>query len=232
MKMVALLFPGRHHMLTKFQHTYLSDIVKKGVHGEKVDKVIFAVTSANHDNTRRNPIPLYLRTLAIERFGHNLGCDVKIYPIRDVKQTKQFAQYLLSTIQYQSGEQLTPKNTILVCSTPSVIALFRKKGFTNLPVELISEKKDNYAALRPFEVIDLLVNAGRHWREDTKWKQHASIATQELYLSYNLGELIIELFSDNLLTEDADITEARDYTSYAEEMDKAIELKFNDIKPF
>ena len=35
-----------------------------GMTGE-IDNIIFAITSANHSNTRRNPLPLYQRVMAI-----------------------------------------------------------------------------------------------------------------------------------------------------------------------
>src|SRR3989344_7005380 len=129
LSMVNILFPGRHHMLTKFQYDYLKKLIKEGVGGKKVNRVIFAITSADHANTRRNPIPLYLRALAIDKFSADLGCEIKIYPISDVKGTDKFARYVLSQIEYQSGEKLTPHNTIGACSTPSVIVSFKKLGF-------------------------------------------------------------------------------------------------------
>ena len=55
-------------MLTKFQHQYLKNLIIDKAHNEKVDRIIFAVTSADHSNTRRNPVPLYLRTMAIAKF--------------------------------------------------------------------------------------------------------------------------------------------------------------------
>lgn len=230
--MVTLLFPGRHHMLTKFQHSYLRGLIDKGVNGKQIDKIIFAVTSADHSNTRRNPIPLYLRTLAIAKFCSDFKCKVKIYPIPDVKPTPKFAQYMISQIFYQGGERLTPRNTILTCSTPPVIKLFKELKFKNIPVELVDEKKEKYSALRPYEVIDLLVKAEKKWRTDKVWKKYASEATQQLYSEYSLGDLIIELFNDSLLNEDADITETRDYNTYARAMDNNVEFKFTDIKPF
>src|SRR3989338_2241845 len=172
--MVTLLFPGRHHMLTEYQHSYLKNLIEKGVNGDKVDKLIFAVTSANHANTRRNPIPLYLRVLAIEKFSRDLSCEVKIYPIFDVDKTDKFAEYIINQIFYY----------------------------------------------------------GNDWKNDKKWKEYASEATQNVYFEYNLGDLIIELFNDSLLNEDADITNTRNYKSYAKSMDSNIEFKFNDIKPF
>ena len=101
--MVTLLFPGRHQILTKFQHEYLSNLVKSGVNGKKVERIVFTITSANHENTRRNPIPLYLRVLAIDKFSKDLDVEVKIYPIPDIKPSDKFADYILSQIFYQSG---------------------------------------------------------------------------------------------------------------------------------
>ena len=118
--MVTILFPGRHHMLTTFQHEYLQKIIAKGINGKTVDRIIFAITSADHANTRRNPVPLYLRVLAINKFAHDLNCYVKIYPINDVFDTPLYAEYLLRQIEYQNGERLTPKNTIVASSTPSI----------------------------------------------------------------------------------------------------------------
>jgi len=92
--MVTIIFPGRHHMLTKFQHQYLRNLIEDKIDGKKVERIIFAVTSANHDNTRRNPIPLYLRSMAITKFSQDLPCEIKIYPIPDVKPSPRFAEYI------------------------------------------------------------------------------------------------------------------------------------------
>ena len=230
--MVTILFPGRHHMLTKFQYSYLRSILDQGFNNKKIERIIFAVTSSDHANTRRNPIPLYLRVLEIEKFSRDLPCEIKIYPIPDVKQTDKFAEYLLHQIEYQGGEKLTPKNTILACSTPPVINLFKKLKFEVLPAELTDARKDRYSTLRPYEVLDLLVKAGKDWKSDQKWKDYASQSTQDVYLEYDLGDNILELFKDSLINEDADITDTRDYNSYSRGMDQNIEFKFNDIKPF
>ena len=228
--MVTLLFPGRHHMLTKFQHDYLRDLIKNAK--PKIDRIIFAVTSANHENTRRNPIPLYLRVLAIDKFACDLGCSVKICPIPDVKPTQKFAEFILKQIFYQSGELLNTKNTVLACSTPNVTKMFKKLGLKNFPAELISIKPEKYSTLRPYEVIELLVKAGKNWRLNNEWKKYAHKATQEVYFDYAIGDVIVEVFKDSLLNEDADITETRDYNTYARSMDNTTQIKFAEIKPF
>ncbi|HLC78070.1 MAG TPA: methyltransferase domain-containing protein [Candidatus Nanoarchaeia archaeon] len=230
--MLTILFPGRHHLLTKFQFNYLKELVDKGFNGKKIDRIVFAVTSSDHSNTRRNPIPLYLRVLAIEKFSRNIGCEIKIYPIPDVRQTDKFAKYILHQLEFQGGEKLNSSNTFVACSTPEISILFSKLKFTILPLELIDGKKEKYSTLRPYKVIELLSESGRNWKEESSWKQYSSQATQDVFNEYNLGDLIIELFKDSLLNDDADITETRDYNVYSKAMDKNIEFKFNDIQPF
>jgi SAM-dependent methyltransferase len=221
-------------MLTKFQHDYLKDLVASGLpDGRKVGRIIVAVTSANHDNTRRNPLPLYLRSIALDNFFQDIPCEVKIYPIKDIPYSDKYGAYMIGQIFYQSGERLAPENTVLACSTPSVVAIFKALGFGDLPMELIDSVADTYKALRPFEVTDLLVGAGDGWRnEAAEWQKYAAPATISLYLRYDLGNLIIEVFRDALLSDDADITETRDYHSYAQGMDAMIDIKFKDIEPF
>lgn len=230
--MTTILFPGRHHILTKFQEEYLIDLVINGIEGKKVERIIFAVTSSNHENTRRNPLPLYLRTIAITELAKKLACEVKIYPIPDISMTNKFAKIVLRQINYQSGEKLSPENTILACSTPGVIELFKKEKFENLPVELVDAEKGVYSQLRPFEVINLLVKSGKSWRTDKAWQAAASAASVNLYLKYNLGDLFLDLFNDHLLNDDANITETREYSSYGAEMDKNVRFKYDDIRPF
>ena len=219
-------------MLTKFQYSYLRSLIDKGIDGKKVDRIIFAITSSDHSNTRRNPIPLYLRVLAIEKFARDLPVEIKIYPIQDIRQTDKFADYLIKQISYQGNEEINPKNTVLVCSTPSVIKLFQKLKFKNYNVELLDAKKNKYSTLRPYEVIELLVKSKDKWRHDDSWENYASQASIDVYLEYNLGDIIVECFSDSLLNEDADLTDTRDYNIYAHGMDNAVYFKYVDIKPY
>ena len=93
-----LLIPGRHQLLTQFQFQYIQRLIQKGLQNEqdvygkpvnnteKIEAVVFAVTSANHSNTRRNPLPFYLRAISIEAFGNALSTPTYIYGIDDVGQ--------------------------------------------------------------------------------------------------------------------------------------------------
>lgn len=79
-----LFIPGRHHILTDFQFKYLYRLVQTRLESVKdvnreainsntpIDAIIFAVTSANHAGTKRNPIPFYLRTMMIQEFSKDL----------------------------------------------------------------------------------------------------------------------------------------------------------------
>lgn len=128
-----ILFPGRHHLLTDFQFKYLYRLSQNGLENEKdvygkplgiteaVQSVIFAVTSANHSNTRRNPVPFHLRAMAILDFCQELEVPGYVFGIDDVGYMEDFAAYTLKKIEHESDAQfqLHPANTIVACSSPS-----------------------------------------------------------------------------------------------------------------
>ena len=111
-----VLFPGRHHLLTRFQAAYLERAVAVGVPdttGAHADcrgaQVVFAVTSADHGTTRRNPLPAHRREAQIERYAALSGMDCLVFPVADVPPTERFAEYLLAAIAVQEGPELTPR---------------------------------------------------------------------------------------------------------------------------
>ena len=65
-----VLFPGRHHLLTRYQAEYLARVADGA-------QIVFAVTSADHGNTRRNPIPGHRREAQIERLSAQTGLDCR-----------------------------------------------------------------------------------------------------------------------------------------------------------
>jgi hypothetical protein len=100
-----LLIPGRHKVLTTFQFEYLRKILSKPLNrvldinglaisgSKRVSAVIFAVTSANHSNTRRNPLPFYIRALMIvknrlegkvELFSESNTQERLAYPVTNI----------------------------------------------------------------------------------------------------------------------------------------------------
>jgi len=51
-----------------------------------------------------------------------------------------------------------------------------------------------------------------------------------LFLKYDYGDLIIELFNDPILGDDGDITDTRDYTTYIKSFDQGADRKYTYIK--
>jgi hypothetical protein len=85
--MTYLLFPGRHHLLTAFQAGCLARVIGRDpaevrdVDGQPlggrppIDTIVWAITSANHENTLRNPLPANRREVAIEGLAAELSAE-------------------------------------------------------------------------------------------------------------------------------------------------------------
>lgn len=245
--MSYLLFPGRHHLLTNFQLEYLTLVTSadarelRDVNGrplelaDRIDTIVWAVTSANHFNTRRNPLPAYRRAAAIEEFGSQLDAESLVYMIDDIGSTPRFAEYVLKKIEVESFGRIrmTPANTVVGCSTPAVIELYERLGFRILPFELADRAAGRYAAQTPWELLTHVVEThrqGRDWRTDETYLRKVARATRRLYDKYDFGNAIIQLHQDPLLTSDGDITETRDYNTYVRSFDQGAERKYALIR--
>jgi SAM-dependent methyltransferase len=239
-----LLIPGRHQLLTSFQFQYLQTILTNGlsdqvdVNGDrlktndKIDAIIFAVTSANHSNTRRNPLPFYLRAISIEAFGNELDVPTYIYGIDDVGSLANFASYTLKRIKHDSEHQfdLTPQNTLVVCST-IVMKMYQQLGFAILPAELQNAGTWEYKTEMPWDIVEYIAKTV-DWSKDDwiKTKMHPS--SYKVWCKYNLGNKVQLLFRDHMISGDGDLTETRDYNSYVRQMDEIAEMKYRDTAQF
>jgi hypothetical protein len=236
-----LLIPGRHHLLTRFQHRYLTDLLKNGlkhtkdVHGntidtdEPVEAIIFAVTSANHSNTRRNPLPFYLRAIGIEAFAQRLNVPVYVYGIDDVGNLEQFAPYTLKRIRHDSDMlfDCKPVNTLVVCSTP-VLNMYHELGFTILPAELEDINTWKHHATMPWDLVTRIASLSSGWQEDQFVKTEMDASAIALWKKYRLAEKVQLLFRDSMISSDGDLTETRDYNVYVRQMDDIAILKYKD----
>lgn len=239
-----LLMPGRHHLITQFQFDYLSKLINGGLlHAkdiydrdvninEKINAVIFPVTSSNHSNTRRNPLPFYLRAIVLEAMSKELGVPVYIYGIDDVGNLPNFATYTLKRIKHESDGQFncTPENTLVICSTP-VLKLYEQLGFTILPAELKSIEGWQHHTLMPWDIVERIAGTP-DWRNDSFIKQKMHTASFGVWSKYNLGEKVQLLFKDDMISSDGDLTETRDYNVYVRQMDDIAELKYKDTSSF
>lgn len=237
-----LLFPGRHHLLTDFQFKYLNQLILSGLKqepdvfgkplgsNEKIEGIVFAVTSANHSNTRRNPAPFYLRALAIQQFADQLHVPALIFGIDDVGNLDNFASYTIKRIQHESDGKidLRPDNTLVICSTP-VMHMYLQLSFRVLPAELQDLQSQQMKTEQPWDVVAHIASTSQAWHTD-KWvldKMHP--ASYKIWNAYELGEKVRLLFNDKIIGEDGDLTTTRDYNSYVRQMDEIASQKYMDV---
>lgn len=239
-----LLIPGRHQLLTKFQQRYLTRLITNGLSGVKdvygepihtnelIETIIFAVTSANHSNTRRNPLPFYLRAITIEAMAAQLQVPVYIYGIDDVGNLPGFADYTIKRIKHESDGYLscTPQNTLVICSTP-VLRLYEALGFTILPAELADINTWRHKETMPWDLVEHIARSN-NWLQDDFVQQEMQEAAYKVWKKYHLGERVRLLFNDHMISSDGDLTETRDYNVYVRQMDDIAELKYHETAPF
>jgi len=245
--MTTLLFPGRHLLNTAYQAQYLRQILQMPLDQldfwqgkyppftEPIDQIVFAVTSANQQNARYNPIPFYVRALGVDRFAQSLesafGCRYRIIGIPHYPPTPRFAEFTLKEIEEQTegNLRLTPENCVLLCSTTAVIVLYQALGFTILPAELGEPEQPT----TPINVLQNMVTAGENWRIDPGLRANLSQATYDLWQDFpDITRRILRLWRDPLLNEEGSLTEERNYASYAYGMSNPliINLKYKDLK--
>ncbi len=241
-----LLFPGRHQLLTNFQFNYLYRIAQAGLAHEPdvnrtlfgenttpIEAVIFAVTSANHSHTRRNPLPFHLRVIQIEDFSDDLPVPTYVFGIDEVGTLDNFAAYTLKRIRHESDGlfDLTPQNTVVVCSTP-VMNMYEKLGFRILPAELTDRQKQRFATDLPWDLVERIADSASHWLSDHYLLERMHPASVEVWKKYQLAKKVQMLFRDKIISDDGDITTTRDYNSYVRQMDEIAELKYQETATY
>ncbi|MFY1651894.1 class I SAM-dependent methyltransferase [Solwaraspora sp. WMMB762] len=218
-----LLFPGRHHVLTRFQADYLSRLAaREAAASDGPCTVVWAVTSANHGNTRRNPVPYHRREAAIERFSVLTGLRSVVVPVFDVVATDRFAEVTVKTVAAVTGLELTPADTVLACSTPEVAAMYRRLGF---PVAGVEADVDPPPP-RPWDVL-LRLAAG-----DDSWRDLAHPASVDVFDRYGLEGHVRSVVDDPVVGAEGGLTATRDYRSYAEAFAEAARRKWDAVRRY
>lgn len=249
MEKIYLLFPGRHILFTRFQEQYLWEVLNLPVHkldlygpnalpaGGRITDVIFAVTSANQANSRYNPLEFHQRSIGIDRFfePYRRGINAKgrIIGIPHFAPTSRYADILIKEVAATSGIGLTPENTIVLCSTESLIGMFASKGFSVLTGEY-NMQEHRYENDIPNDVIKMLTT-GAVWKSNYAVKQAAARPTLNFWNDYpSVTEEIKRIWDEPLLTDSGSLTEHRNYSAYVAGMNNSalIKVKFNDIEPF
>jgi SAM-dependent methyltransferase len=244
--MSYLLFPGRHLVNTTFQEGYLKRVLRevpaslpgfiagRAVFSKAPTEVIFAITSANQENSRFNPIPFHIRAVGVDRFARQLQTDLKlryrVFGIPHYGHTKNFAAFTIKEIALQSeyAVQLTPDNCLVLCSTPEVIGLYQQLGFCIAPAE-ISEAPP--LPPTPIEIVREVGARGNDWQSSPLAAAHLAQSHFSLFEDFpEVPQRIARLYQDPLANQEGDLTATRNYSSYARGMNEIIGLKYLDIR--
>ncbi len=228
-----VLFPGRHHVLTTYQAAYLAELLAghctdRSGHGIEVSAdavVIFAVTSWDQAGTRRNPLPGHRREAAIELFGREAGLPVLVVPVPNVSPTPRFADVIINAVDVQTGGRvrLDPSNCVVASSSPEVFSMFEATGYAIAPVELAA---GTLVADRPWTLVETIADDA----STAAVADRLHPASLEILERYDLANQIAELFADPLLGDDGDLTETRDYITYADSFDRGADRKFGLVR--
>jgi ubiquinone/menaquinone biosynthesis C-methylase UbiE len=263
--MATLLFPGRHILNTRFQEEYLLSHLRLPIDrlpllgnarpSGIIDRVVFAVTSANQSHSRFNPVPLDVRAVSLDRFARRLNeglpTEYRILPIPHFAPTDKFARHLLKEICEGTEDRLDlrPSDTVVLSSTPEVIRQFLALEFSILPGELENASLTGPTALDfgelsrvaggdsgdlaprflspiPTDVLKQIAVAGDAWADDPLVRAHLSPATLGCWRDFpDVPRRILRLFRDPLLTEQGSLTEMRNYSIYAQGMNERAVLR-------
>ncbi|MFZ1301314.1 MAG: class I SAM-dependent methyltransferase [Candidatus Microsaccharimonas sp.] len=210
-----LLIPGRHHAITRFQVNNLKGLFDRE-DVERSAEVIWAITSANHAGTQRNPISGSRRLGVIEAVSVAEDIPSQVYRIANMTQKPNFAHYLIESIRLDSKGRvtLTPENTLVVCSTKDVAAQYKELGFAIDSAEF-DETFAKQLGPRPWDVVEEIIRSGSQWRSSAIVQDELHPVCFEHFQHYGLGDDIVEIFQDPLIdSDDGDITTTRDYATY------------------
>ena len=243
--MSTLLFPGRHLVNTRFQAEYLRQMIgreparidglRRGsiVPASPITRVVFALTSSNQDGSRFNPVPFHIRAIGVDRFARELQATTvftyRIVGIPHYGYTANFAAFTLKEIadQTEERERLAPENTVLLCSTPEVIALYLEQGFSVAPAELEARPRPP----TPIDLVRAMGESRTHWSEIPVVQSDLASASRSLFTDFpEIPRRIARIYRDPLTNQEGSLTEQRNYNSYARGMNEILRLKYLDIR--
>lgn len=245
--MTWLLLPGRHHLLTNFLHDLLIRATNspleewRDLHGRRLEGfaplqgLLWAITSANHSHTRRNPLPAGRREAAIEDFARDLPLESLVFLIDDIGQSPRFADYIVKKIEVDSrgALRLNPGNCVAATGTPELADLFLEEGYRVLGLEMVSRDPLVFQSPSAWQVLEEICQRrpdGRQWRQDSQFVAQTSEASRRMLFKYDYPGLIAQLRQPGLLNDDGAITATRDYNVYARAFDEGAARKYSLVR--
>lgn len=228
-----VLFPGRHHVVTRYQVDYLRALragLVRDLDGRRVRcapdvEVVWVVTSANHAGTRRNPLPGHRREALVENVTTREGLASVVVPVPDVAPDDRFAHLVVTSVATATGIAPDPADTVVACSTPALVDAYRALGYRVAGVELDAAEPGGEPPARPWDVVEQIA-AG-----DERWRDVAHPAVPEFYARYRFVEDVRRIFADPVVSGDGDLTSTRDYRTYAAAFEDASARKWAQVAP-
>ncbi|MBY0231027.1 MAG: methyltransferase domain-containing protein [Gemmataceae bacterium] len=217
---MLLLLPGRHHLLTTDLMARLTLLVGERRGGpEAVDALVWAITSANHQNTRRNPLPGHRREAALSAFAEGLDAPSFVYHIDDVGESGRFADYILKKVEVDSFGRfrLVPADTLVATGTPELAVQFQALGF-----RVVADGGSAYLLLEELVRAGL---AGEEWERLPAFLSRVHRASRHLIERYGYARAIVDLHRHPVGTDDGDLTATRDYNVYVRAFDDGADRK-------
>lgn len=228
-----LLLPGRHQAVTQFQINHLKELLKRDDVAPHA-QVVWAITSANHSGTQRNPISGSRRLGMIEAVCENEFIPAQVYRITNMTEKPNFAHYVTESIRLDSKGRtdMNAENTLVVTSTASVVEQYRELGF-----EVDSAEADEaftyFHSPRQWDVVEEIIKSGAQWRANAIVRDELHPVCFEYYERYGLGDDIVEIFQDPLIdSDDGDITTTRDYATYRQAFEDGAKRKVADFSRY
>jgi len=228
-----ILIPGRHQAITKFQIDHLKSVLSRS-DVDRSAQIIWAITSANHAGTQRNPISGSRRLGMIEAVSDAENLPSQVYRITNMTAKSNFAHFVIETIRLDSKARidLHPENTLVVCSTKEVAKQYSDAGYQIDTAEM-DESFTKQLAPRPWDVVEELIKSGPQWRSSAIVQDELHAVCFSYFERYGLGDDIVEIFQDPLIdSDDGDITTTRDYTTYRQAFEDGAIRKVADFDQY
>src|SRR3989339_261105 len=224
--MKYLLIPGRFHLVTKWQIEWLKQIIDPDM------VLVWAITSANLDNTRRNPVAGWRRAAALELVcKENFKNRCLVYGIDDIGRSERFADHVIKYIEVdsQGSCKLTGDNTTVVSGTPEVIQAFAQLGYKTQ--QMPGKGANSLWVWQSIEQAALDIQSGKAWKKTGLW-QEMDETCREYWERYQIYLSVSDLFNDSLLGEDGEITSTRDFRAYLGAFDEGAKRKYEAVRQY
>ncbi|MHB8872481.1 MAG: methyltransferase domain-containing protein [Myxococcaceae bacterium] len=210
--MIALLV-GRFHAVTAAQARWIASLSKAAT----VDRIVCAVTSADHCGTRRNPLEASLREGLLRPVLAATGKPHQLVRVADVPESARWVEHLCAEVHKAVGTTLAPATTRVFTSNREVDALFAREGFEVCSAEVQGPT--------PHELVQRIV-LGKPWEDD------AAPSTVEVYRRPEVLERLRAVYAMRLVNDDGELGHHRDFQSYGAQMDAALKQKLEDLLPW